>query len=115
MTPPASPSPFGGEGRYVEVRFDGAVYTALRLPCGSRLLEHLTIENSPVLFGCRAGMCGTCLIRVEPTGDGVLDPPDGAEAELLDLIAPGESHARLACQVVLTADVRVAPAGSPAT
>ena len=104
----------GGNGRCVEVRFDPATYAPLRLPSGSRLLEHLTIENSPVLFGCRAGMCGTCLIRVEPTGDGALDPPDEAEIELLDLIAPGESHARLACQLVLTADVRVAPAGSPA-
>jgi ferredoxin len=113
MTPPNSPFPVGG-ARCVEVRFDGAVYAALHLPCGSRLLEHLTMENSPVLFGCRAGMCGTCLIRVEPTGDGALDPPDEAEVELLDLIAPGEPRARLACQLVLTADVRVAPAGSPA-
>jgi ferredoxin len=96
----------------VEVRFEGA-YPALHLPRGSRLLDHLTMENSPVLFGCRAGVCGTCLIRVEPTGDGVLGPPAAAEVELLDIIAPGEPRARLACQVVLTADVRVAPAGSP--
>jgi ferredoxin len=96
----------------VEVRFDGG-YAVLRLPCGSRLLDHLTMENSPVLFGCRAGMCGTCLIRVEATGDGLLDPPATAEVELLDIIAPGEPRARLACQIVLTADVRVAP-GSPA-
>lgn len=111
MTLPASPSPFAGERRPVEVRFDGA-YPAVQLPCGSRLLDHLTMENSPVLFGCRAGMCGTCLVRVEPTGDGALEPPAAAEVELLDIIAPGEPRARLACQVVLTADVRVAPAGS---
>jgi ferredoxin len=99
----------------VEVRFDSAAFAPLRLPHGSRLLEHLTIENSPVLFGCRAGMCGTCLIRVEATGDGALDRPGEAEVELLEIIAPGEPRARLACQLVLTADVRVASAGSPAT
>lgn len=99
----------------VEVRFESAAFAPLRLPHGSRLLEHLTIENSPVLFGCRAGMCGTCLIRVEPTDGGALGAPGEAEVELLEIIAPDEPRARLACQLVLTADVRVAPVGRPAT
>jgi ferredoxin len=97
----------------VEVRFDAAAFAPLRLPCGSRLLDHLTIENSPVLFGCRAGMCGTCLIRVEATGSGALEAPSVAEIELLEIIAPGEPRARLACQLVLTADVRVGAVGRP--
>jgi len=97
----------------IEVRFEQGTFAPLHLPRGSRLLDHLTMENSPVLFGCRAGMCGTCLIRVEPIGDGTLDPPAAAEVELLDIIAPDEPRARLACQLALTADVRVA-AGAPA-
>lgn len=99
----------------VEVRFDATPFAPLRVPCGSRLLDHLTIENSPVLFGCRAGMCGTCLIRVEATGGGALEAPSAAEIELLEIIAPGEPCARLACQLVLTADVRVRAAGRPTT
>ncbi|MBC6436085.1 2Fe-2S iron-sulfur cluster binding domain-containing protein, partial [Nostoc sp. HG1] len=31
------------------------------------LSEHLTIQNSPVLFGCRTGICGTCLVEVNGT------------------------------------------------
>jgi ferredoxin len=91
----------------VEVRFDSSAFAPLRLPRGSRLLDHLTIENSPVLFGCRAGMCGTCLIRVEAIGSAALDAPGEAEVELLEIIAPGEPRARLACQLMLTVDVRV--------
>jgi ferredoxin len=98
----------------IEVRFEPRTHAPLRLPRGSRLLDHLTIENSPVLFGCRAGMCGTCLIRVEPVGPATLDPPAPSEVELLDIIAPAEPRARLACQVVLTTDVRVAVTGNAA-
>lgn len=97
----------------IEVRFDHAAFAPLHLPRDGRLLDHLTMENSPVLFGCRAGMCGTCLVRVEEIGDERLDPPAAAEVELLQIIAPGEPRARLACQVVLTAGVRVAPVGIP--
>jgi ferredoxin len=98
----------------VEVRFEPATFAPLRLPPGGRLLDHLTIENSPVLFGCRAGMCGTCLIRVEAMGASTLAAPNAAEVELLEIIAPGEPRARLACQLVVTADVRVAAVRSPA-
>ena len=93
----------------VEVQFAPGAYASLRLPKGSRLLEHLTLENSPVLFGCRAGMCGTCLVRVETVGAEALDPPSAVEIELLDIVARGDPRARLACQLVLTTDVRVTP------
>ena len=96
----------------VEVRFESSAFAPLRLPHGSRLLDHLTIENSPVLFGCRAGICGTCLIRVEAIGAAALAAPNETEVELLEIIAPGEPRARLACQLVLTVDVRVAAVGS---
>jgi ferredoxin len=107
MTGPQSD---GASALMVEVHFAPGSNASLRLPRGSRLLEHLTLENSPVLFGCRAGMCGTCLIRVEAVGDDALDPPSASEVELLDIIACGEPRARLACQIVLTTDVRVTPA-----
>jgi ferredoxin len=70
---------------------------------GANLSEHLTVENSPVLFGCRTGICGTCLVQV----DGDISPPGDEEQDLLDVVAPGDPRARLACQLELTADIEL--------
>jgi ferredoxin len=60
------------------------------------------------LFGCRTGICGTCLLRLE-CSDGALPPPSVEEQELLDMLAPGDTQARLGCQIKLTSDIKVAP------
>ena len=87
------------------VSFFDESYAPLELPSGSVLCEHLHVGNSPLLFGCRTGICGTCLVRVE----GPLAPPDDEEQELLEVLAPGDASARLACQLKLTCDLRVGP------
>lgn len=69
--------------------------------------EHLTIENSPVLFGCRTGICGTCLIEVEEEQRGTLPVPEADEKEMLEIIAPDIGRARLACQIELCADITI--------
>ncbi|MDX6770891.1 MAG: 2Fe-2S iron-sulfur cluster-binding protein [Elusimicrobiota bacterium] len=81
---------------------------ALRLPEGKLLCDLLTVENSPVYFGCRNGVCGTCLARVT-VRSGDLAPPDADEAGVLELLCPDEPKARLACRVRLTADLTVEP------
>ncbi len=86
-----------------EIHFPGTTYSALTLTAGQALSEHLTIQNSPVLFGCRTGICGTCLVEVL----GEIAPPTQDEQELLDAIAPHHSTARLACQLTLTADLEI--------
>ena len=89
------------------VEFPGTAFAAVDLPDLASLPLHLTVLNSPLLFGCRSGLCGTCLIEAEPAGLEPLEPPDAAEAEALEIYAPGNPRARLACQLALTADVRV--------
>jgi ferredoxin len=96
-----------GTGTFA-VRFRDSVHPPLRLAGGARLLDHLDIGNSPVLFGCRTGICGTCAVHVEAL-EGALPPPDHEEAELLALVRPGDAAVRLACQLVLTADICVEP------
>jgi ferredoxin len=86
-----------------EVSFPGTNHRALRLPERASLSEHLTVQNSPVLFGCRTGICATCLSEVE----GDVPPPSADEREVLEVFAPDNPRARLVCQVALTADVRV--------
>jgi ferredoxin len=75
----------------------------IQLAPHSPLSSYLTIQNSPVLFGCRTGICGTCLVKV--TGN--IAPPNLAERELLEILAPGDRQARLACQIDLTSDLEI--------
>lgn len=89
------------------VEFPGTAFAPLELPDLCSLPLHLTVQNSPVLFGCRSGLCGTCLIELEPLATEPVEPPDADEAEALQLYAPGNARARLACQVLLSAAVRI--------
>ncbi|MFB2920870.1 2Fe-2S iron-sulfur cluster-binding protein [Aerosakkonema funiforme] len=85
------------------ISFPGTDYPPISLQPHQNLSEHLTIQNSPVLFGCRTGICGTCLVEV--TGDIPAAKTD--EQEMLDTLAPNVPNARLACQIDLTTDVEI--------
>jgi ferredoxin len=92
--------------RSYKICFPGASFAPLVLPERAPLSLHLTASNSPVLFGCRQGVCGACLSRVIPVA-GELAPPGAHEREALDIYAPEEGNARLVCQLELTADIEV--------
>jgi ferredoxin len=85
------------------IHFPETAYPDLTLAAHQPLSEHLTIQNSPVLFGCRTGVCGTCLVEV--LGD--IPPSNPDEQELLDAIAPNHPTARLACQLLLTTNLEI--------
>lgn len=73
---------------------------------GDNLSEKLTIHNSPILFGCRIGICGTCAIEVlesdQPLPDRTRD-----EKEFLENMAPGRDNVRLACQIHINTNMKV--------
>ncbi len=87
------------------ISFTETNYHPICLPKNENLSEHLTVQNSPVLFGCRTGICGTCLVVVK----GDILPPTEEEKEILEIFAPGNSQARLACQLQLTSDIEITP------
>jgi ferredoxin len=89
------------------IQFSPATHAPVRLEGGAILSEHLTIGNSPVLFGCRTGICGTCLMEVLAQENGELSEPSDDEKELLDIVAPDNAKARLACQIALCADITI--------
>ncbi len=89
------------------ISFSPESHIAVSLDDGAILSEHLTVENSPVLFGCRTAICGTCLIEILSEENGRLDCPGDDEKELLEIIAPDNPRARLACQIALAADIRI--------
>lgn len=79
------------------VCFPNTNFPAIALSAHQPLADVLTAQNSPVLFGCRTGICGTCLVTVT----GQVAPPDADEQEMLEVLAPGIPNARLACQIDL--------------
>lgn len=88
------------------IKFIDSHLPELLLPEGSVLCEHLTAMNSPLLFGCRSGICGTCLCEIQAlTGDMLAPTLD--EQEALGLYAPSNPKARLACQIQLTTDIAI--------
>jgi ferredoxin len=83
------------------IKFADSRFESIGIPAGQPLAEVLTVQNSPVLFGCRTGICGTCVVGV--TGDVVEASED--ELEILELYAADNPMARLACQLLVRGDV----------
>jgi len=92
-------------GKRYKVSFPDSGYDSFDASEGQSLSEELTEFNSPVLFGCRSGICGTCICEVV----GGLAPPDEDEQETLEAHAPGNPKARLACQIFLSNDISLKP------
>lgn len=91
--------------KYHTIEFPGTEYAPLRLEEGADLPSLLTPENSPILFGCRNGICATCLSEV--VADGEIAAPAEDEADTLELVAEGNPKARLVCQLKLCADLKI--------
>lgn len=79
---------------------------AVDLEEGDNLSEKLTIHNSPILFGCRIGICGTCAVEVIET-DAPLNPRTHDENEFLGAMAPGRDNVRLACQININTNLKI--------
>ena len=95
-----------------KVKFPGTEHPSVNLPLGANLSENLTVLNSPLLFGCRTGVCGTCLVQIEQ-GCETLKPAESEEREALSIYAPGNPNARLACQIFLDSDIALTKIESP--
>lgn len=93
------------EFREFEIRFEEGQPSVL-LKEGSALSEHLNIKNSPVLFGCRTGICGTCAIEITE-GLESLHPRTREEEDLLEVLTPDRPSCRLACQLRINASIKL--------
>jgi ferredoxin len=89
-----------------KIYFDDERYLPLEVPKLAVLPDYLTTENSPVVFGCCQGMCGSCLSEVEAV-TGVLPTPNIQESETLALFVPERDNARLVCQLRISQDIRI--------
>ena len=90
-----------------EIKFDGDNCAPVMVENGQELSEVLDSTNSPLLFGCRTGICGVCIVEILDVKDGELPAANQNEAESLDLYAPQNPKARLACQLSACASLKI--------
>ncbi len=84
------------------------INTTVTVPAGSRVIEISDKVNSGIIYGCREGDCGTCLMKVTE-GIENLSAPSVLEAKILKEHYAGQDF-RLACQAQVLGDVTVRPA-----
>jgi ferredoxin len=73
---------------------------------GARLLEVAQADGQPLEGTCEGQMaCSTCHVIVAAEDFGRLPPPSEDEEDMLDLAAGATRTSRLACQILLTADL----------
>jgi ferredoxin len=78
------------------------------VPTGVRVIEISEKVGSGIVYGCREGDCGTCLMEVVE-GWNNLSTPSVLEDKVLRENMAGKHH-RLACQAQVLGDVTVKPA-----
>lgn len=78
------------------------------VPVGVRVIEISNNLGSGIVYGCREGDCGTCLMKVEDGWEN-LSSISVIEDKILRENAAGR-HNRLACQAQILGDVTVSPA-----
>ncbi|MBE9098334.1 2Fe-2S iron-sulfur cluster-binding protein [Vacuolonema iberomarrocanum] len=102
---PSSPSSHPPISPSISLHFPNTDYPAIAVDPHQPLYANLTLHNSPILFGCRTGICGTCLVAA--TGD--MLSADADEQEVLDILAPHCPTVRLACQIHAIGDLTLTP------
>lgn len=91
------------------VRFisaDGARVSEVDAPAGSRLLDVAQEDGQPLEGTCEGQMaCSTCHVVIAAEDFGKLPRASEEEDDLLDLAAHVTRTSRLACQIVLIAEL----------
>ena len=79
------------------------------VPAGTRIIEISERAGSAIVFSCREGDCGTCMMKVTK-GWNNLSVPSVLEEKVLREHMAGKHH-RLACQaLVLSGEIAIRPA-----
>ena len=81
---------------------------SVHVPVGTRIIEISEKVGAGLIYGCREGDCGTCLMKVDE-GWNNLTTPSIVEEKILKENLAGK-HNRLACQAQVLGDVVISPA-----
>jgi ferredoxin len=100
------------------LRPDGTLDKEVEAAPGQRLLDVAWAAREPLEGACEGVMaCSTCHVIVDPEDFEKLPTASEEEEDLLDLAAHAGRTSRLACQIILTDDmkslsVRIPPAAA---
>jgi ferredoxin len=87
-------------------RADGTLDKEVEAEAGQRLLDVAWAAREPLEGACEGVMaCSTCHVIVEAEDFAKLPPASEEEEDLLDLAAHPTRTSRLACQIILPADI----------
>jgi len=89
------------------LRADGTLDKEVEAAPGQRLLDVAWAAREPLEGACEGVMaCSTCHVIVDADDFGKLPPASEEEDDLLDLAPHAARTSRLACQIMLTADMK---------
>ena len=80
----------------------------VNVPAGTRVIEVSEKIGAGIIYGCREGDCGTCLMHVTAGWHNLTEPSVLEEKILRENLAG--RHDRLACQAQVLGDGKVKPA-----
>ncbi len=87
-------------------RADGTLDKEVEAEPGQRLLDVAWAAREPLEGACEGVMaCSTCHVIVDAEDFAKLPPASEEEEDLLDLASHASRTSRLACQIILTADM----------
>ncbi len=102
----------------IKVRFhkpDGTLDKEVEAKAGQRLLDVAWAAGQPLEGACEGVMaCSTCHVIVVKADFEKLPSASDEEEDLLDLAAHATRTSRLACQIILTEDMRTLDVRIPA-
>tara|TARA_B100000315_G_C14446659_1_gene527128 strand:+ start:131 stop:409 length:279 start_codon:yes stop_codon:yes gene_type:complete len=75
----------------------------IEVPTDYRMIDMCEDHDTSILFGCRDGACGACMIRVKKGAENLSKMEDD-ERDFLETMA-AEDDERLACQCKVKGDV----------
>jgi ferredoxin, 2Fe-2S len=88
-------------------RADGTLDKEVEAQAGQRLLDVAWAAREPLEGACEGVMaCSTCHVIVDPEDFEKLPVASEEEEDLLDLAAHAGRTSRLACQIILTDEMR---------
>lgn len=90
------------------LRADGALDKEVEASVGQRLLDVAWAAREPLEGACEGVMaCSTCHVIVDAEDFEKLPPASEEEEDLLDLAAYATRTSRLACQIMLTDELKI--------
>jgi len=96
-------------------RADGTLDKEVEAEPGQRLLDVAWAVREPLEGACEGVMaCSTCHVIVDAEDFAKLPPASEEEEDLLDLASHATRTSRLACQIILTADMKTLDVRIPA-